>query len=331
MPFANLPSSAARSHPRAMAPFFSLALLVVFGGMLERANARGEAPPPDSFASEWISYQPGAGVPLSFQNPSAALGEPTRFSGIGIDPGVVSPFQPAFMPSEIVSIGPGGSLVLAFDRDVVDDPSNPFGVDLIVFGNSFFADIAFPEAICGVLYAEGGIIDVSTDGVEWHTIPGVVADGMLPTLGFLDSAPYDSTPGVVESDFTRPVDPSMALEIEEGTSFEQLLAIYDGAGGGAGVDLATVGLQKVRFVRLRVPPGWCCTVEVDAVSIVAGVTTPFDASDLDQNGTVNGADLAIVLGNWGGPGVLRNGMTADLNGSGAVDGADLAVVLGSWS
>lgn len=45
--------------------------------------------------------------------------------------------------------------------------------------------------------------------------------------------------------------------------------------------------------------------------------------DFDRNGTVDGADLATMLGAWGGPG-------ADLDGSGVTDGADLAVLLGAW-
>lgn len=47
-------------------------------------------------------------------------------------------------------------------------------------------------------------------------------------------------------------------------------------------------------------------------------------ADLDGNGTVDAADLAILLGQWGGAGV------ADLDVSGTVDGADLAVLLGGW-
>ncbi|MDZ4829950.1 MAG: FG-GAP-like repeat-containing protein [Phycisphaerae bacterium] len=48
-------------------------------------------------------------------------------------------------------------------------------------------------------------------------------------------------------------------------------------------------------------------------------------ADLDGDGLVNAADLAILLGAWGtaGPG--------DLNGDGIVDASDLAVVLGAWS
>ncbi len=48
--------------------------------------------------------------------------------------------------------------------------------------------------------------------------------------------------------------------------------------------------------------------------------------DLDGNGKVNGADLAMFLGEWG-----SYSQEADLNGDCQVDGADLAVLLGGWS
>jgi len=300
-------------------------------GACTAATGAAAGPTPSSFATQWISYAPGAGVPLSFQNPNAALGEPTRFSGVGIDPGVVSPFQPAFMPSEVVSIGPGGSLIVAFDHDVIDDPLNPFGIDLIVFGNSFFADDSFPLGVCGFLFSEGGEVALSEDGSVWHTVPGVMADGPLPTLGYLDAGPYDTTPGSVPSDFSRPVDPALAAGAGFGTSFDELLEIYDGSGGGAGIDLAWVGLAKARFVRIRVPLGWCCTAEVDGVAAVRAASPEFAPADLDRNGVINGADLATLLGHWGGNGTLENGASADLNGDGVVNGADLALLLGAWS
>ena len=50
--------------------------------------------------------------------------------------------------------------------------------------------------------------------------------------------------------------------------------------------------------------------------------------DLNYDGQVGPADLAIVLGNWG-P-VPPNDPDADLNGDGLVDPADLAIVLGNW-
>ncbi|HMN96293.1 MAG TPA: hypothetical protein PKC90_07415 [Phycisphaerales bacterium] len=54
--------------------------------------------------------------------------------------------------------------------------------------------------------------------------------------------------------------------------------------------------------------------------------TPFvSVADLNDDGVVDGADLGILLGNWGGGGV------GDLNGDGIVDGADLGILLSSWS
>ncbi|MDZ4752870.1 MAG: Type 1 glutamine amidotransferase-like domain-containing protein [Phycisphaerae bacterium] len=53
--------------------------------------------------------------------------------------------------------------------------------------------------------------------------------------------------------------------------------------------------------------------------------SPAGASDINLDGTIDAADMAILLGQWGLSG------TADLDGSGTVDGADLSQLLGSWS
>jgi len=175
------------------------------------------------------------------------------------------------------------------------------------------------------------VIDVSEDGVAWNSVPGVAGDGMFPTLGYLDAQPYDLTAGVVPSDFTRPVDPAAAFLIEEGTTYDELLELYDGSGGGAGVDLATAGVAKARYVRIRVPVGACCSVEIDAISAVTPARPKFELADINHDGVVDGSDLAIILGSWGTDGSLPGGASADLNDDRIVDGSDLAIVLGSWS
>ena len=48
--------------------------------------------------------------------------------------------------------------------------------------------------------------------------------------------------------------------------------------------------------------------------------------DVNRDGTVNGADLGLVLGAWG-PCEL---CPEDLDGNGIVDGADLGLLLGAW-
>jgi hypothetical protein len=50
----------------------------------------------------------------------------------------------------------------------------------------------------------------------------------------------------------------------------------------------------------------------------------FCFGDLNLDGAVNAADLAIVLSGWG------SGGESDLNGSGSTDGADLALILAQW-
>ena len=50
--------------------------------------------------------------------------------------------------------------------------------------------------------------------------------------------------------------------------------------------------------------------------------------DFDGNLVVDGADLAVLLGDWG-P-CTSAGCSADLDGNGTVNGADLSIVLGNW-
>jgi len=54
---------------------------------------------------------------------------------------------------------------------------------------------------------------------------------------------------------------------------------------------------------------------------------PAIPGDINGDGFVNGADLAIVLGSWGPCG----GCSGDVTGDDLVDGADIAIVLGNWT
>ncbi|MFM1821745.1 MAG: hypothetical protein RI967_11, partial [Planctomycetota bacterium] len=51
-----------------------------------------------------------------------------------------------------------------------------------------------------------------------------------------------------------------------------------------------------------------------------------EPADLDRNGVVNGADLAVLLGAWG-----QTGSTGDINRDGQTDGQDLAILLSAWT
>jgi hypothetical protein len=69
-----------------------------------------------------------------------------------------------------------------------------------------------------------------------------------------------------------------------------------------------------------------------AGNVGVGVTVDFETAgtcgsiaDLNGDGLVNGADVGLLLAQWGGPG------TADFNGSGTVNGADLGIMLVEWT
>jgi alpha-tubulin suppressor-like RCC1 family protein len=50
-------------------------------------------------------------------------------------------------------------------------------------------------------------------------------------------------------------------------------------------------------------------------------------ADINDDGTVNGADISVLLGYWGQSG---KNVVGDITGDGIVNGADLAQLLGSW-
>lgn len=226
------------------------------------------------YATQIVDYTPGNGAASAYMDPQSALGEPTRFTGVGTFPSVVSIFSPPFGTDEIVSIGDGGSLTVQFSQPVPNDASNPYGVDLIVFGNTGFIDADWPNGQigtpAGLFGADGGKIEVSADGISFYEIPNVLANGLFPTQGYLDSGPFDGVPGSVPSNFRRPVDPSLTLSDFDGLTYAQALALYDGSGGGVPIDLSwavdgdgfAANLASISFVR--VSHSGAGSVEIDA-------------------------------------------------------------------
>ena len=153
----------------------------------------------DPFADFVISYNQGANPAPGYTDSSTVLCSPQRFTGEGVIPSVVSPFSPPYGIDEIVSIGAGGELVVRFTTPVTDDPGNPWGIDLLIFGNTGFLDDDYPNGrVGGVLGNDGGVVEVGVvedDEIVWYPVSGVLADGLFPTLGYLDAGPYDEEPG----------------------------------------------------------------------------------------------------------------------------------------
>ncbi|MFG0244873.1 MAG: hypothetical protein ACF8MF_02330 [Phycisphaerales bacterium JB052] len=231
------------------------------------------------FATSVLSYDAGSNAASGYTNALTALGSAERFTGEGVFPGGVTPFNPAFGTDELVSIGAGGHLSLGFDRQITNDASHAFGIDLIVFSNAGFADASWSDAnpdndgsgLTGAnpfIFGAGGeaTIQVSQNGTEWFTASITTLD-LFPTLGYSDFAtPTPGDLGSVETDFTKAIDPSLALEDFANMTFAEIVALYDGSGGGIGIDIAGSGLESASYVRFLNNSGEA--FEIDAVAVV---------------------------------------------------------------
>ena len=226
------------------------------------------------FADEIVSYSPGSGFSPAFTNPAAALGEPSRVTP-GTYGGPVDPFDPPYLPIQLVSIGAGGSLTVKFDHPVLNHPRNRFGIDFIIFGNSgFIVTNAFDPvtfdwigapATDGSLFGNNaGVtrVSVSRDGVVFYELNPALAptvDGLLPTDG--------------GGDFHTPADPSLTAADFAGLTLAGIRALYYGSGGGTGFDISwaqdaqgqPVALPEISYVRAEVLSG---KSEVDGFAAV---------------------------------------------------------------
>lgn len=229
-------------------------------------------------ASEVLQYSPGTGGAAGYDNPAAALGEPSRVTP-GQFGGPVDPLAPPYLNSQVVSIGTGGSLTVRFSDPILNNPSNPFGLDFLVFGNSGFAVTnAFDEnfnyigtpATDGSLFGSEGtaLVSVSADGVTFFTL----SPELSPALAALFP-----TDGI--GDFGTPANPGLNPSDFAGLTLAGIRALYAGSGGGSGYDLdwardtsgAPVTLGEIQFVRVEVTQG---KMEIDGFSGVATVPEP---------------------------------------------------------
>jgi hypothetical protein len=79
---------------------------------------------------------------------------------------------------------------------------------------------------------------------------------------------------------------------------------------------------RIRFIAEDAGTGSLIEAAVDEVRM--RLLSCAEPGDLNGDGAVDGADLAVLLGGWGGAGA------SDLDGNGTTDAADLALMLSNW-
>ncbi|MBN2456169.1 MAG: PEP-CTERM sorting domain-containing protein [Sedimentisphaerales bacterium] len=224
------------------------------------------------YAAEIISYTEGTNAQIGYNDPGTVLGAPS-FSVPAWPSGDqdVTIFASAWTTEQIVSIGAGGSLVVKFDHQVLDDPLNPFGIDFLIFGNSMFWDSDWPNGLADGIPSEPAMISVSQDGFNWFDISDIFADDLFPTQAYTDTSTAQGADGSILSDFTKPVDPAI---VWDGKVYAEILALYDGSGGGTGIDISKTGLGWIQYVKVFQDLTDTWSAEIDAFADVSAVPEP---------------------------------------------------------
>ena len=120
--------------------------------------------------------------------------------------------------------------------------------------------------------------------------------------------------------------------IVDGAVSSFFLAAWDGAawsslGGGLGGSggVHSLGTTTINDEPSLIPGGFFSSPDTNATRRVGCASAALEG-DLNNDGVVDGADLGLLLGEWG-----QTGSAADLNDDATVDGADLGVLLGAWT
>jgi hypothetical protein len=200
------------------------------------------------FVSQVVDYVPGAISP-AYTTAAAALGPATLIHSYG----VVSPFNPAFDPADIVGIGKGGRLTVRFPQPIADVP----GLDFGVFNNVGLIDASYPSGTAtnpaATFNALPRIADVSvsSDGVNYLPVSRTTFSN--PANAFVNSGPFDMTAPspAVTSDFGKSFTGTLASF--DGLTWSQIQAVLDGSGGGTWLDVSGTGLSSFQYVRFEIP------------------------------------------------------------------------------
>ncbi|MEA3255269.1 MAG: hypothetical protein U9Q22_05495 [Candidatus Altiarchaeota archaeon] len=240
-----------------------------------------------SFATEVVSSNGPFGS-SPYDDPNAVLGKPTtKWKDSWTSPPderakLVEAAWNVGLNDEplITSLNEGSQITVKFDHQVMDDPDNPYGIDLLVFGNSFFAADSWvsDETNMNTCMITGGVseeciqVSVSQDNQSWYTYEsGPHGDEKFPTQAYMwdrENAQWTD----IEMDWTKPVDPSLTDTDFISISTADAIDLYDGSAGGTGFDLAESGYEWIQYVRIEGVPG-CCGGEIDGFADVAPLTS----------------------------------------------------------
>jgi hypothetical protein len=219
-----------------------------------------------------------------YNNPLAVLGRPTLnfFDPYPEDGDVTDrvsiiddPFNVTPSGSDVITeVSIGGQITVKLGRKVYDDPNNPYGIDLIVYGNSFFSASDTSGSVSDLtdlnaatlgsgINGHAAVVSVSQDGTNWY-------DYATTSVLFPDNAyRWDDTNDSwtdEEMNPTKPLNPYISTNNFGGQTVASALDQFIGAAGGSGYALKASGLPWIQYVRITPGPGTYTVI--DAVAAV---------------------------------------------------------------
>jgi hypothetical protein len=231
-----------------------------------------------------VGYSAGTGAKAAYwgaplNNPGAALGLPVAnhdldnlFDGESqiafADRSALTPFSPAFTPSEVVSFGAGGQLTVR-----LSGPVPTYGATLGVHTGSGLNDNSWPTgqnfaAASTFTDARVAVVEISADNAAWYSLGSVTFN--LPTNYYAVglSNPYGDGPGTATADFAQPFTGTLADF--NGRDWQGTLDVLAGSAGGTWIDLsAAVGAPAaIQYVRFSLPVGSADTFVLDSLTAV---------------------------------------------------------------
>jgi len=278
------------------------------------------------FATELVSFRGPFGA-NPYDDPNSVLGKPTTkiydwfsfgsfscslvYGSFGTDPNG---------GKLVTTLGENAEIVVKFDHKVADDPCNSYGIDFIVFGNSFFENGGYitPQTDMEDYYLtnpasvnrEPVIVSVSQDGNDWYTYSaGPYADTTFPTNAY--AWDRENHCWGKELAWTKPVDPNLKVSDFDGLSVAEAIDLYDGSAGGTGFDLEKLDPNDYEALRPDANSGrrWIRYIKVQS-------------GDL---GEIDGFADVSCCGDY-----RHRRPVGDINGDCRVDYEDLEILCGYW-
>lgn len=293
---------------------------MIFLAVTALALATGSTVRAGSFATQVISAQ-GPFGPSLYNDPASILGAPATnyFDSASAPITRVKLNEPVWGQNVsdgvsnklILTLNSGSFVIVGFDEPITNHPANPYGIDFLVFGNTFYVASTFGDAanlntttMFGMAFEEPVLVSVSPgftgqpgenpdDPATWPWYRydnGPFGDGIFPTHAYRwnrDEAGWTDQ----LMDFTKPVNPAFeSVFAAGGISVADAIDLYTGSGGGAGFDLTPSGFDSVRYVKIEATEEFS-SGEIDAIAIVRRMTLGDTLSVSPLNITNNNARL----------------------------------------